>query len=122
MDSKPSIDNLFGPKTFHIKASQFKWHPVVMRPFCLVESHSQDAAVNVGVLSVYLTTILCIHRQSPIFSSVIIPLVGPPFTGYPFTDPLAVKLLDNTLIHYCVSFIGILATTNLYYCHLNIGH
>ena len=33
----------------------------VMRPFCLVESCSQDAAANAGVLSVYLTTILCNH-------------------------------------------------------------
>ena len=34
-----------------------------MRPFCLFESHSQDAAANAGVLSVYLTTILYYHRQ-----------------------------------------------------------
>ena len=30
----------------------------VMRPLCLVESHSQDAAANAGMLSVYLTTIM----------------------------------------------------------------
>ena len=29
-----------------------------MRPLCLVESHSQDAAANAGMLSVYLATIL----------------------------------------------------------------
>ena len=32
-------------------------------PNCLVESHSQDAATNAGVLSVYLTTILDHHHQ-----------------------------------------------------------
>ena len=30
----------------------------VMRLLCLVESHSQDAAANAGMLSVYLTTIM----------------------------------------------------------------
>ena len=35
----------------------------VMRPFCLVESRSQDAATNAGVLSVYLTTILHLHLE-----------------------------------------------------------
>ena len=35
----------------------------VMRPFCLVEPCSQDAAANAGVLSVYLTTILFYNRQ-----------------------------------------------------------
>ena len=34
-----------------------------MRPFCLVESRAQDAAANVGVLSVYLITILYYHHQ-----------------------------------------------------------
>ena len=34
-----------------------------MGPFCLVESRSQDAAANTGVLSVYLTTILYYHLQ-----------------------------------------------------------
>ena len=36
---------------------------IVTRPFCLVESRSQDAAANAGVLSVYLTNILHYHRQ-----------------------------------------------------------
>ena len=35
----------------------------VTRPFCLVESHSQDAAANEGMLSVYLTTVLYYHHQ-----------------------------------------------------------
>ena len=35
----------------------------VMRPLCLVESRSQDAAANVGILSVYLATILYNHLQ-----------------------------------------------------------
>ena len=35
----------------------------VTRPFCLVESHSQDAAANAGVLSVNLTTVLYYHLQ-----------------------------------------------------------
>ena len=34
---------------------------VVTRPFCLVESCSQDATANVGVRSVYLTTVLYYH-------------------------------------------------------------
>ena len=34
-----------------------------MGPFCLVESRSQDATTNAGVLSVYLTTILYHHQQ-----------------------------------------------------------
>ena len=34
-----------------------------MRPLCLVESRSQDAAANAGVLSVYLATILYYHHQ-----------------------------------------------------------
>ena len=34
---------------------------IVTRPFCLVESHSQDAATNAGVLSVYLT----INNEKP---------------------------------------------------------
>ena len=37
--------------------------PFVTRLFCLVESCSQDAAANVGVLSVYLTTVLFYHLQ-----------------------------------------------------------
>ena len=40
-----------------------KYNTVVMRPLCLVESRSQDAAANVGVLSVYLATILYGHLQ-----------------------------------------------------------
>ena len=40
-----------------------KYNTVVMRPLCLVESRSQDAAANVGVLSVYLATILYDHLQ-----------------------------------------------------------
>ena len=36
---------------------------IVMRPFCLVESRTQDATTNAGVLSVYLTTILYHHHQ-----------------------------------------------------------
>ena len=36
---------------------------IVMRPFCLVESCSQDTNTNVGVLSVYPTTILYHHHQ-----------------------------------------------------------
>ena len=36
---------------------------LVMRPFCLVESCSKDDAANVGMLSVYLTTILYYHLQ-----------------------------------------------------------
>ena len=35
----------------------------VTRPFFLVESWSQDAAANAGMLSVYLTAILYYHRQ-----------------------------------------------------------
>ena len=44
---KPFLKTLlqYRTKTFHI---------TVMRPFCLVESRSQDAATNAGV--VYLTT------------------------------------------------------------------
>ena len=34
---------------------------LVSRPFCLVESHSQDTAANAGVLSVYLTTARELH-------------------------------------------------------------
>ena len=34
-----------------------------MRPFCLVEPCSQDAAANAGVLSVYLTLILYHHER-----------------------------------------------------------
>ena len=34
-----------------------------MRPFCLVEPSSQDAAANVGGLSVYLSLILYYHKQ-----------------------------------------------------------
>ena len=34
-----------------------------MKPFCLVESRSQDVAKNAGKLSVHLTTILYHHRQ-----------------------------------------------------------
>ena len=35
----------------------------VTKPLCLVESRSQDATVNAGELSDYLTTILCTHSQ-----------------------------------------------------------
>ena len=35
----------------------------VTRPFCLVKSRSQDVAANADMLSVYLTTIMYIHRQ-----------------------------------------------------------
>ena len=35
----------------------------VMRPFYLVESRSQDAAANAGVLSNYLTTALYYNDQ-----------------------------------------------------------
>ena len=38
----------------------------VMRPFCLVELISQDAATNAGVLSVYLTNILYHHPPSSV--------------------------------------------------------
>ena len=34
-----------------------------MKPFCLVDLRSQDASTNAGVLSVYLTTILCRHQK-----------------------------------------------------------
>ena len=43
--------------------SQIYRIPYVTRPFCLVESRWQDAAANVGVLSVYLTIILYNHLQ-----------------------------------------------------------
>ena len=35
----------------------------VTRPLCLVESRSQDAAANAGVLSVKLNTVLYYHLQ-----------------------------------------------------------
>ena len=49
-----------GQGTIHISVTEFCRKPkcCVMRPFCLVESRSQHAAANAGVLSVYLTTIM----------------------------------------------------------------
>ena len=38
-----------------------KKNQIVTRQLCLIESRSQDAAANAGVLSVYLTTIMFIH-------------------------------------------------------------
>ena len=64
------------------RCSVFRWLLYsVMRTFCLVESRSQDAAANVGVLSVYLTTILLfdIERENiPCFHSLYIPCVHLP--------------------------------------------
>ena len=59
-----------------------------MRPFCLVELISQDAATNAGVLSVYLTNILYYHHQL-------------------FID------IERVSIH-CVSLLELPATINLY--------
>ena len=55
---------------------------------------TQDAAANAGVFSVYLTTIMYIDLQL-------------------FFD----RKREYTLFHYCVTFIGILATINLYYLY-----
>ena len=62
----------------------------VMSSFCLVESSSQDAADNAGVLSVYLTTILYYHQQS-----------------------LFIEIERENIIP-CVQLIDLLATLNLY--------
>ena len=52
----------FEPPLFLLLSNLHKDNAVT-RLFCLVESRSQDAAVNAGVLSVYLTMILCLHPQ-----------------------------------------------------------
>ena len=59
-----------------------------MRPFCLIESRSQNAAANAGVLCVYLKTILYHYHQL-------------------FID------IERENIHH-VSLLELPATTNLY--------
>ena len=50
------------PRSFNFK-NCLPSGTTVMRLFCLVESHLQDAAANAGVLSVYLITILYYHHH-----------------------------------------------------------
>ena len=57
-----------------------------MIPFCLFESHSQDAATNAGMLSFYLTAIMYYHHQLLLALKeriylVFIPIVGGILSG-----------------------------------------
>ena len=58
----------------------------------MVESRLQDAAVNAGVLSVYLTTILCINRQ--LFFDIERENFAVPFTCVSLTEMPATINLD----------------------------
>ena len=59
LSSESMMDKLMSQSMFPPKSqvTSFIIH-IVLRPFCLVESHSQDAATNAGVLSVNLTTVI----------------------------------------------------------------
>ena len=73
-----------------------------MRPLYLVDSGSQDAAANAGVLSVYLITILYYCHQ------LFIDIERENILYY-----LLQFFIDIVSIH-CVTVLDLLATINLY--------